>query len=434
MAAIRAFLGVDFTAVRRLFLNRNFSLYTIGKLLANLGEWAQRVTLGWLAWELTHSTFWLGVVGFADLIPTVVVGLLAGAWVDRSDYMRLVKSVQVAAVLVSVTLTLFTAAGFMTIELLALLTLLRGTAQAFYRPARMVLVYNLVECRDLAPAIAISSIVFNGARFVGPAIGGGLMVVGGPVFSFAAAAASYIAFLLILMTMTVPATPPRKAARRGILAETAAGIAHAVSREGIALLLMITMVVALAVRPFLDLLPAFAGDVFASGVGGLTVLLTANGLGATVAGIWLAGRPGGVGGLTGVVIANLLAIGVSVLAFALMPSIWLALPFLAVAGFGLVVQGVAVQTLVQSSVESAMRGRVLGLYALLARGCPALGALIIGGLAEWLGARIPVALGALIALLLWLLVARRRAAVAAAVEKEPERPPAPVSEHGDVSE
>jgi MFS family permease len=93
-----------------------------------------------------------------------------------------------------------------------------------------------------------------------------------------------------------------------------------------------------------------------------------------------------------------------------------------------------VQTLVQSSVESAMRGRVLGLYALLARGCPALGALIIGGLAEWLGARIPVALGALIALLLWLLVARRRAAVAAAVEKEPERPPAPVSEHGDVSE
>ncbi|MEZ5666825.1 MAG: MFS transporter [Alphaproteobacteria bacterium] len=434
MRILRALGGTDFSAVVRLARNRDFALYSGGKILANLGEWAQRVTIGWLTWQLTESAFWLGVIGFADLFPTVVIGAIAGTVVDRSDYMKLVKGVQVAAVLVSLALTLFTAFGALTIGILAVLTLLRGIAQAFYRPARMVLVYNLVDDRDLPSAIAISSIIFNAARFVGPAVGGALMLWGGPVLSFAVAAATYVLFLVALQVMDVAPMTPARAGRRGLLRETADGVRHAFSAPGIALLLVVVIVIALAVRPFLELLPAFADEVFAGGIGSLTLLLTANGLGATLAGLWLAGRPGGVSGLTRVVVANVLAIGLSVAAFALVPWLWLALPLLTVAGFCLVVQGVAVQTLVQASVAPAMRGRVLGLYALLARGCPALGALAIGGLAEWLGPQAPVAIGGALAVVLWLLLLGRREAVARAVERRPDEAPKPVSEHGDVAE
>jgi len=433
MRILRALGGVDFSAVRRLGRNRDFTVYSAGKVLANIGEWAQRVSIGWLAWELTGSAFWLGIIGFVDLFPTFVIGLIAGAVVDRSDYMRLVKGVQVTAVAVSLLLTVFAGFGWMTIELLALFTLLRGTAQAFYRPARMVLVYNLVDEQDLPPAIAISSIIFNAARFVGPAVGGVLMVWGGPVLSFAVAAATYVAFLIALQTMRTRPMVRAKQRKSGLIGEAVAGVRHAVGSEGIALLLLVVIIVALVVRPFIDLLPAFAGDVFESGVGGLTILLTANGLGAMLAGLWLAGRPGGVSGLTNVVVANVAAIGISVILFAVMPWLWLALPFLTVTGFCLVVQGVAVQTLIQASVTAEMRGRVLGLYALLARGGPAMGALGLGALAEWLGPQVPVAVGGGLAVLLWLLILGRRQAVARAVERKGETPK-PVSEHGDVAE
>ncbi len=439
MARLKPLKGVDFSAVRRLAHNRDFAIYSSGKILANLGEWAQRVTIAWLTWELTQSAFWLGIIAFADLFPTVVIGAIAGAVVDRTDYMRLVRLVQAVALAVSIALTLFMAFEAMTIYVLALLTLLRGTAQALYRPARMVLVYNLVDDRDLTSAIAISSIIFNAARFVGPALGGGLMVLGGPILAFGVAAMTYAVFLAALYMMRQRQMAPSPKSKRNLLGDAADGIRHAFTSEGIALLLLVTIAIALAVRPFLELLPAFADQVFApddggGGIGNLTLLLTANGLGAMLAGLWLAGRPGGIVGLTRVVVFNILLVGVTSAGFALMPYLWLAMPFLVAVGFCLVVQGVAVQTLIQASVDSGMRGRVLGLYALLARGCPALGALAIGALAEWLGPRVPVVAGGAIAVALWLLVLGRRDAVAKAVERKPSERAKPVSEHGDVTE
>ena len=174
--------------------------------------------------------------------------------------------------------------------------------------------------------------------------------------------------------------------------------------------------------PYTELLPGFADRVFGRGVDGLALLFSANGLGAMVAGFWLIQR-GTIIGLSSVVVGNLLVMAFALLAFTSTDIFWLAWPFLVISGFSLVVQGVSVQTLIQSTVASEMRGRVIGLYGIVARGCPAIGALVMGGLAERFGLRLPLAAGAIMCLVLWLWARGRKRTMAEALEGEPgDRP------------
>ena len=174
--------------------------------------------------------------------------------------------------------------------------------------------------------------------------------------------------------------------------------------------------------PYTELLPGFADRVFGRGVDGLALLFSANGLGAMVAGFWLIQR-GTIIGLSSVVVGNLLVMAFALLAFTSTDIFWLAWPFLVISGFSLVVQGVSVQTLIQSTVASEMRGRVIGLYGIVARGCPAIGALVMGGLAERFGLRLPLAAGAAMCLVPWLWARRRKRTMAEALEGEAGDPP-----------
>jgi len=179
---------------------------------------------------------------------------------------------------------------------------------------------------------------------------------------------------------------------------------------------------ALFVRPYTELLPGFADRVFGRGVDGLALLFSANGLGAMAAGFWLIQRDS-ITGLSSIIVGNLLVMAFALLAFTATDIFWLALVFLVVSGFSLVVQGVSVQTLVQTAVASEMRGRVIGLYGIVARGAPAIGALVMGGLAERFGLRLPLAAGAALCLVLWLWARRRQATMAEALEGEAADPP-----------
>lgn len=408
-----------FGTIRQVLANRNYRYYLAGNLASTSGNWVQRVAMGWLTWQLTHSAAWLGLISFADLFPTFAIGLFAGTLVDRTDSMRLLRMTQLAALAQAAGLTAVVMTGRETEWWLLGFALLRGIISAFNRPARMTTIYYIAGREYLSSAIAINSTVFNASRFIGPALGGGIMAAFGVGWAFAYNAASYLVFYAALLAIRIPPTAIASEDRRGMLGETWDGVRYVLGQPGISFLLIVMLLTSLFVRPFIDLLPGFAGEVFGRGVDAYSTMLALHGIGAVVGGYWLASR-GGVAGFTRFTIWSLLILAVVLLIFTGMRNYWLGLPIMVITGVAFVIQGVAIQTLIQASVIPAMRGRVMGLYGVVARGGPALGALVMGTLSEYFGLPTPVAGGAVLCLVLWLWARMRQRVMAAELERDTE--------------
>lgn len=404
-----------FHRILRALRNPNYGIYTAGSSVSLIGTWMQRVAVGWLTWQLTESGAWLGAMAFADLFPTVLIGPLAGAAADRWDRLKVMKVSQSLAMLQSLLLFGFTVAGLMTAELLLALTLALGIIIAINQPTRLALIPQLVPADDLPAAVAINSIIFNSARFVGPLVAGLIIVVFDPAAAFAGNAITFVLFLLALSRIRLTQErPSRPAQKGGLLGEVRAGIGYAARHPGIAPLLFLLIVVCLCTRPFVELLPGFAEDVFKAGAGGLALLTATVGVGAVAGGLWLAQRGGE--GLTRIAVGSVLVLCAALLLFVATEQLWVAVLALGITGFCMVVGGVGTQTLLQLSVDSAMRGRVLSLYGLIFRGGPAVGALLMGGASEFVGLRWPLAVGALIAILAWAWIWSRRRRIAEVLE------------------
>jgi MFS family permease len=179
--------------------------------------------------------------------------------------------------------------------------------------------------------------------------------------------------------------------------------------------LLLLLAVGIGARPVVELLPGFAGAIFQAGAEGLALMTSTVGLGAVLAGLWLAQRGPGRS-LTSVALLGPIVGSLAIVAFALSPHLWVALLALLVAGSAMVASGVGTQTLLQLSVDGALRGRVLSLYGMIFRGAPAVGALAMGSLSEIFGLRWPLAGGALLAALACTLIWLRRGRLAAALE------------------
>ena len=406
---------------------RNYRIYATGNGISLIGTWLQRVAVGWLAWDLTHSGTWLGLVAFADLAPVVFLSPLAGALADRRDRIWVIRTTQAIGLSQAILLFALVATEAIGIWGLFLLTVLLGSANAFAQPARLALIPSLVDRESLPSAVAINSILFNNARVIGPAIAGVVIAESSVSLAFALNALTYLAFQVSLWRLSgVSIDRPFASSRSRMLSDTLEGYLYAMRHPGIGPMMGLFAASALACRGFIEMLPGFADSVFHRGPQGLAWLVATAGLGAMAGGGWMAMRRG-IEGLTRLVVAHTLLISAALLAFTATSEFWVALPCLFVAGFGLVVTGVSAQTLVQSAVDPAMRGRIMGLYGMIFRGGPALNALIIGLLSAQFGLRLPLAAGAAVAVLFWAWAQWRRPAIAAALEAEP----APQGAHAD---
>lgn len=404
-------------AIRQTFSNRNYRLYVIGNLSSTLGMWVQRVAIGWLTWELTHSPAWLGGIALAESLPTILFGFIAGTVVDRVDYFKLLRVTQAMTLIYSISLAVLTFAGLTDIWVLLSLTVFRGSVLAFSRPSRMTFVYTLVG-RDLLPsAIATNSMIFNMSRFIGPAIGGAILAAGNAAWTFAFGAVMFFIFTLALAAMKVGAAPPREPASTSMASETMAGLRYIMAHPGIRSQLALMMAISMLVKSMTDLFPGFAGDVFGEGPHGLALLYTLHGIGATIGGVWLTSRAS-LKGLTRINLANVMFMGVIVFLFAMTSVFWLACVIVTFIGVSFIVQGISNQTLVQSAVAPEFRGRVVSIYGLINQGVPAIGSIAIGGLAEHFGLQLPVAAGAAICFCLGLVIWRRRDWMAKTLESD----------------
>jgi len=411
-----------FGAVEQVMRHRSFRIYMYGHIPNVVGIWVVRVAIGWLAWQLTGSAFWLGVLAAADSMPVLVLGPIGGALADRRDRRKISIITQLVLSIIAVVLTVLTISDLMTIWLLFALALARGITFAFWQPVRLALMPNLVPREQMPTAIALNSSTFNSAQFIGPALATGLLAWGGPALAFAFNVVAAGSMMWTLIAIDVPFARPAGRARTSMMTDMIAGIRHGLSHPGIAPMLLLLVVLGLAIRPATELLPGFADLVFGLDVGGYSLMVSAVGMGAMTGAIWMLWR-GNRGGITGVALRAGVIGGAAALIFALTSWLPLAMMCLAVLGFSMTSGGIATQQIVQMAVADEMRGRVLSLFGMIFRAGPGLGALIMGRVADLSGLAWPVGIGATIGLVVFILAHGRRARLEAALEERPPPPP-----------
>lgn len=407
----------NWVLIARSLRHRDHRLFNMTLAPSMISIWALRTGVGWLAWELTGSPTWLGIIAAADLLPAILLAPFAGAIADRASPVKMMRLTQSIITLHALILSLMTLTGVIDIWGLLALQLMTGLVQPFSTSARMVFFPTLVPRHELGTAIAINSTIFNAGRAIGPAIAGVMIGPFGVVSVFLLNFVSFFLHSLNLMRIgrhTPPRTPrPRKSMGREILD----GL-HYVRRDpGLGPILLLLVVVSVVSRPLIDMLPGFADVVFARGAEGLGWLLSTFGIGGLVGAVWLAQR-GPIRGLTRLVLLSSLMIGLFMAAFAHTGLFWLALPLLFMIGFLQIVSGTGTQTLMQNAVDDAYRGRVMSLYALVYRGTPALGAIAIGLLAEAYGLALAITLAGGLCLLAWAMTVPRLRRMSASLERD----------------
>ena len=403
----------------------NYGIYTAGSTISLFGMWAHRLAAAWLAWELTHSSFWVGMVVFADLMPTLFLTPFAGVMADRFDRRVLSMISQLMGMFQAAVLGWMYLSGKFAessdIWWLIGWTAFLGVAWALNTAARLSMVPNLVEHHYIPPAVALNSAIFNLGRVVGPISGAFLIEYWNVGIAFFFNAGTFIFFIISLLVIRQVRSEEKPNRGSSVWTQSLEGFQYAIRHPGIGPAMVLLIAMAMGGKALLEVLPEFADEVFNRGASGLGELTAVSGVGGLIAAIWLA-RRGHVQGLTRITILALLVTGIGIFGFVVTSWYPLALLCIFVLGISGIYGGTATQTLMQHSVDGAMRGRVMSLYGVIHRGAPALGALGMGAAAEVIGIRWGVALGGALSIAIWFWMLSRSKSAAIALEKQTKKP------------
>jgi MFS family permease len=368
----------------------------------------QSVGQAWLVLELTRSPFQLGLVTALQFTPILLLSPLGGALSDRFRKRRIVLATQTTMMVQALVLAALVWSGQVRYWHVAVLAALYGLGRAIDIPARQAYITDLVGRPDLPHAVALNSVVFNGARIVGPAVAGLLIARFGVALAFLLNGLSFVAVLAALVAIRTDGRPD-PAGRLGIRQGLLAAVAYAAATPPVAFTLGLLVIVSVLVLNFNVVVPLVARDVLDQGAHGFGLLMSALGTGAVTGAIGLAllrrGRPplSFLAGSAAVLCAGTTALG-------LVGHFGAAAALLAALGCCQILFTTGCNTTLQLVTPDALRGRVMGLYALAFAGMSPFGSLLVGTIAEHLGVRVACALGGgsgLLAVTALVLVARR---------------------------
>ncbi len=375
------------------FRFRNYRLFFGGQLISLTGTWMQMVAQSWLVYRLTGSAVLLGVVGFSTQIPVFLLSSIGGAVADRVNRRRILVVTQTTAMVLAFALAFLTLTNRIHVWHIVCLASLLGITNAFDIPARQAFVADLVGRDNLLNAIALNSSMFNGARIIGPAIAGVLVAAIGEGWCFFLNAVSYIAVIAGLLWMQMVAAP-RPLSRGSTFARIAEGFRFAWRARPVRALLLLLGLVSITGMPYAVLMPIFADKILHGGPRGLGLLMGASGIGALIASVTLAAQRS-VRRLPHFVAASAGSFGACLILFSWSRSFWLSAALLVPAGFSMMVEMASSNTLIQSMVPDALRGRVMAVYSMMFLGMAPFGALLAGTLAHHLGAPGTLTIGGL---------------------------------------
>lgn len=389
------------TGMLRALRHRNYRLFWTGNFLSNIGTWMHNVALGWLVLEMTNSPFRLGLVGFAQFIPALVFSLPGGVIADRVNRRRWLLWTHAVMLVLALTLAVSVTLGIISYSALLAITFLLGSTSAVNFPSYQAMVRDLSSQEDVLNAIALNSMQFNMSRFIGPAVAGILVGTVGLASCFYVNAASFLAPLVALWLVVYHVHPQPVSTSLG--AGFIEGFRYLWGHKRMLLLVSLVAMISLFGMPYLVFLPVFARDVLQVGARGLGYLFSASGGGALVGAVMLASwraewRRGPL-----LLFGTLFFFG-GVLTLALSTHFYLSLAALAVIGGAMVCAVATINSLLQTLVPDAVRGRVLGWHSMAYLGFSPIGSLLVGLLADTWGTPAALALSAAGPLVLTLVL------------------------------
>jgi MFS family permease len=404
----------------RAFRHRDYRLYFAGQGISQTGTWLQLIATSWLIYRLSGSAFMLGLATFMLHIPILVLGPFAGVWVDRQKKRKVLLVTQSIAFAQALVMLALVAFGHVAAWQLILANLVLGLVNAFDSPARQSQLVELVGGReDLPNAIAFSSALMNGARFIGPMIGGAVIAAFGEVWGFGLNSVLRLAVIAALLLIRAQPMPTEKSTA-GWRAQLVDGFRYAYGFLPSRSALLLISAVSFSVMPYQSLAPYFARDVFHGNSETLGYLIGGGGFGAVSGMVYLASRPSIRGLLTLIPFTGGMA-GLALILFSFTSTLWLALPLVVCVGMGSMLSAASTNTVLQTIVEDRMRARVMSIYMMSFLGVAPLGALAAGILAERIGPPATLAIGGALALVAafgyWLTLPRIRNAIRPVYQK-----------------
>lgn len=383
--------------------SRNFRLFWAGQLVSLVGTSLQVIAEGWLIYDLTGSTFWLGMVGLLALIPVLPISLIGGLLIDRVPRRRLIMITQACLLVQAALFGLLATSGLLRLWHMIILYFVFGAILAIDHPARRAFLVELVPPADLAGAVALNAAIFNFSGLIGYALGGLLIATLGAGPAMLINAVTYLAPLLSLALIRLDDIPPVAAVSEG---EQTKGVTRSALSAGLLTLwqqpVILGVITLMAVGgglawPVFGMLPAYADRILHTDATGLGILMAAGAFGS-VLGTVLVAKIGSAARGRNLTLVSLL-LPLLIIGFAWTTTlVWACLLLIAVGAALLVLQSLAI-TLVQLQIPNEVRGRVMSIYSILHAGSDTGGNVVVGWLGAYVGLPLALGLGGVVAFL-----------------------------------
>jgi MFS family permease len=363
---------------------RNYRLFFSGQSISLIGTWMQRIAMPWLVYHITGSALLLGVVSFAGQIPTFLLAPFAGVLTDRFSRYRVLLVTQIISSIQAFILAILAITGSIQIWHIVVLSIALGCINAFDIPSRHSFVIEMVEKKeDLGNAIALNSMMFNGARLLGPSVAGLMLATTGEGVCFMINAISYLFVIISLLLMKVKSREIRIKESR-MFSEMKEGLRYTFGFAPIKYLILLLGVVSLMGSSYQVLMPVYAKEVLGGGSGTFGFLMGAAGMGALLGALYLASKES-VLKLGRIIPLACGLFGIGLISIAFSRVFLISLIILVFAGMGMMLHTASSNTILQTITDDDKRGRVMGFYTMAIMGTAPFGSLIAGVLAKAIG-------------------------------------------------
>ncbi len=381
-----------FKTIFRSLQYRNYRLFFSGQSISLIGTWMQRIAMPWLVYHLTGSAFLLGLVSFAGQIPAFLLAPVAGVVSDKYSKYRVLLITQILSLIQALVLALLVLTGVIQIWQIVLLSIALGCINAFDVPSRHSFVIEMVEKKEhLGNAIALNSMMFNGARLIGPSVAGLILATAGEGICFLINAVSYIFVVGSLLMMNIQKKENTRRPGK-LLHEMKEGLSYTFGFPPIKHLLILLALVSLMGTSYQVLMPVFAKEVLHGSSSTFGFLMGAAGLGALIGAVFLASRESLIKlGRIIPVASAFFGAGLIILSFS--RSISVSLMLMIIIGAGMMLHTASSNTILQTITDDDKRGRVMSFYALAIMGTAPFGSLIAGSLAKIIGTPYTILIG-----------------------------------------
>ena len=356
--------------------HRNFRLFWSGQCISLIGTWIQRASQAWLVLEMTGSPFLLGLVGAAQFVPVLILSLFAGVVADRVSKRKLVMYMQVALGVQAFILSALVYTGKVQYWHVLVLAMLQGICTAFDNPTRQSFIVEMVGKEHLMNAIALNSAIFNGARIIGPALGGFAMDAFGPALAFFLNGVSYLFVVGALFFVKVQETTSKNKERH-FKQEILEGLRYVKETPAVRETLSLVGVIGMFALNLSILVPVLARDVLEQSASGYGLLMSFMGAGALLGAATLAWFSHH-GPKRQLLYGGAISLTVMQLALALPHAYWSAATLLFLLGWAQITYSATANSSLQVNAPNHLRGRVMSIYSLLNGGVTPVGNLFAG--------------------------------------------------------